>query len=158
QPLLDTMGKPVYRTDLADETVAAAQQTIRAVLKSIFDDRRFEGNNWHDVLGRTATTTTFSFASDVTGETAQAAGFELVADCPPGSSAHGLDFVSVRVADQVKRMVELQLRNWHLRTHAVHVEFSNQAGTLPVQNREDADTERSKHLGLVVTANTIMGI
>src|SRR5262245_53954063 len=156
QALLDTMGKPVYRTDLADETVTAAQQTIRAVLKSIFDDRRFEGNNWHDVLGRTATT--FSFDGGVAAQTAQAAGFELVADFPPGSSAHGLDFVSVRVADRVKRMVEVQLRNWHLRTHAVHVEFSNQAGTLPVQNREDADTERSKHLGLVVTANTIMGI
>src|SRR5262245_15806807 len=138
-PLLDTLGQPVYRIDLANETVAAAQQTIRAGLKPILDDSRSEGNNWHDVLGRTATT--FSFGS---GEPAQTAGFDVVADFPPGTSAHGLDFVSVRVADQVKRMVELQLRNWHLRTHAVHVEFANEAGTLPVQNREDADPERSK--------------
>lgn len=155
EPMVNSMGEPTYRIDVSDATVQAAQQTIRAVLRAIFDDRRFEGYNWHDLQGRT--TTAYSFAAEA-GGAGQAGSFKLVGDFPTGTSAHGLDFVSLRVADEVKRTVELQVRNWHLRTHALHVQFANQGGPLPIENKTAADTERSKLLGMVVTANTIMGI
>lgn len=154
QPMLDTEGNPVYHTDLAAETIAAAQQTVRSVLLGIFDDPRFEGNNWHALTGRTVEESprTFSFG------TVAAEGFELVAEHPQGTNAHGLDFVSMRVTDQVKRTVELQVRNWHLRTHSVHIQFADEHGPLPVHDPGAADTERAKFVGLVITANTIMGI
>ncbi len=153
EPLLDEHEQPVYRTDLADETVAAAQQTIRAVLRAIFDDPRFEGNNWHEVAGRTVQSVRRS-----AGGAAQMSGFELVAEHPAGTSAHGLDFVDFKVTDAAKRTLELRVRNWHLRTHALHVQFSNAAGPLPVKNPGDADSVRAKHLGLAITANTILAV
>ncbi|MDX2165441.1 MAG: hypothetical protein SF182_00185 [Deltaproteobacteria bacterium] len=154
QPLVDTEGNPVYHTNLADETIAAAQQTIRAVLKSIFNDPRFEGNNWHALTGRTEErgARSFSFGS------VAAEGYKLVAEHPPGTNAHGLDFVALRVANEMKRTVEVQVRNWHLRTHSVHVQFADENGPLPVADRGAADTERAKHIGMVITANTIMGV
>jgi hypothetical protein len=154
QPMLDSEGNPVYHTDLASETIAAAQQTVRGVLLSIFNDPRFEGNNWHALTGRTVeeSTRTFSFG------TVAADSFQVVAEHPAGTNAHGLDFARVNVADQAKRTVELQVRNWHLRTHSVFVQYFDESGPLPVSDRDAADSERAKFVGLVITANTIMGI
>ncbi|MDX2167708.1 MAG: hypothetical protein SF182_11615 [Deltaproteobacteria bacterium] len=155
EPLRDTMGEPAYHTQLAPETIAAAQQTIRETLRAVFDDPRFEGTNWHNVAGRSATAFSFAAAS---GTAAQRTGFQLVAEHPPGTNAHGLDIVSLRILDQAKRKLQLEIRNWHLRTHAVNLQFANEAGPLPIGTRGPGDTERSKRLGMVITANTICGI
>jgi hypothetical protein len=155
EPLLDSLGEPAYHTELAPETIAAAQQTIRETLRAVFNDPRFEGTNWHNLTGRSATA--FSFAAD-TGTAAQSPGFQLVAEHPPGTNAHGLDIVSLRIIDQAKRRLELEVRNWHLRTHALHLQFANEVGPLPIGTPAPGDTERAKRLGMVITANTIAGI
>src|SRR6185369_215599 len=108
RPLLDEHGQTIYQTDLADETVAAAQQTIRGVLASIFNDRRFEGANWHALQGRTV-----SSVVAASGAGLRASGFELVAEHPAGTNVHGLDFVDLAISDAASRTVQMQVRNWH---------------------------------------------
>jgi hypothetical protein len=153
EPLVDGDGKPLYRMDLAEETIAAAQSTIRNVLSTIFDDPQFEGSNWHALHGSTVR----SHAPAAPGAP-QENGFELAAEHPSGTTVHGVEFIELRVDDPVKRKLTLGVKNHFLRSHAVHLQFANEAGPLPVADPGDFDSERAKFADLIATNDTIMGI
>src|SRR5262249_44394399 len=115
-PVFDDEGNPVYHYDLADETVAAAQQTIRAVLKRIFDDPRFAGSNWHHLEGSTVRSYT-----PVSRATPGDGAFELEAEYGVGTAAHGLRFVDLQVVDATARAIELSVKNDFMRCLTVFV-------------------------------------
>jgi hypothetical protein len=158
-PVVDDNGNPQFRYDLAAETVAAAANTIKQVLQSIFDDEQYEGNNWHATQGITSepaqTTELGSSASIVAG---QASRFKMTASSPTGSTAHGVNFVDVSVINQSTRTVQIELKNRYLRFLSAFVAFANAGGTLSVANPTEDDTSRSKFLSHVVTNDQILGI
>ena len=153
EPVVDEDGMPIYRTDPAAETIAAAQATIRNVLSAIFDDHQFAGSNWHALRGRTVNP-----AVPAPGAPVQAEGFELVAEHAVGTTVNGVEFSELRVDDATARSITLTVRNYFLRSHAVHVQFANEAGPLPVSDRDDFDSERAKLVTMVVTNDTLVGV
>jgi len=154
QPAVDEEGKPVYRWDLSDDTIAAAKSTIRNITRAIFNDPRFAGNNWHDLQGQTAVRTQAAESRTV----AQSAGFEVMADNPPGSTVHGVEFVEFDVTDQAARTVQVGVKNHFMRSHSVYVEFANEAGSLASQQRDLLDSERAQFHTVFFTNDTVLGI
>src|SRR5690606_1533720 len=89
-PVVDAGGTPLFRYDLADGTLAAAAETVRAVREAIFDDEQYEGTNWHANTGLTVLSADPPAAAGGRGAQAQAAPFTLSATLPAGSTAHGV--------------------------------------------------------------------
>jgi hypothetical protein len=150
-PLFDDNGEPIYVYELSDETVAAAQSTLRAVRESIFNDPRYEGDNWHEIEGMTV--------RNAKGVSAPRAGqFQLVAEHATGTTVNGVSFVELDVTDQGKRTVQVGVKNRYLRSHSVHVQFANEQGPLPFTPADNLDSERAAFVDVAFTNDTLLGI
>ena len=155
QPVFDEHGLPVYRYELDDDVAATAGNVATQIQKAfIIDNPTFAGTNWHPTTGIASVPQTSSSRS-----LPAAAGFNVEAKHPVGSSLHGVKFVGLKVIDQANRVVQLQIRNEYLRFLTAYVQFFDVAGNaLPVESPQPLDTQRAKFLKLVITNGQIMGI
>ena len=165
-PARDEQGNPIYRYDLDDEVAATTAQVAQEVLKFIFDDPRFQGNNWHatqglDVVSQAPVSAARRAGLPQAGEDSLA----VAAAYGVGGYQHGVEFVGLEVRDPAERLIRLSVKNWYLRFLSAYVMFyppgantEKDSEALPVANSTKEDSTRAKFVTHILTNDSIMGI
>jgi hypothetical protein len=155
QPVFHDDGTPLYGYQVDDDIAATASGVAQQIVRAfIFDNPTFEGTNWHATQGITSVD-----QSEVAAAAPAAAGFQVEAQHPVGSSLHGIKFNALTIADEANRVIGLQVRNQFLRFLVAFVQYFDATNKpLPVDNPEGLDSARAKFLKLVLTDANIMGI
>jgi hypothetical protein len=154
-------GTPVRQFDVADDIAREVCSAAGRIRKLVFDDEQYRDVQWHSTEGVTVQDQTVSPAAAIAvrgATSAPTADIGVTAYDGEGSTAHGIKFDRIRVTDQTKRTVELQLRNKYLRYLSAFVQFADEAGDLDLTGGGFPNTERAEFLDWINCNYTILGI